>query len=1459
MYGVHSIPSPRSVVIALFLTASMTFAEDSKQRFVPGYVPGRKAITGATVILNAKETLEKTTILIRDGRIEQIGQEIDLPPGTARFDAAGNFVYPAFVDAGCSALIPEKPEIIPQSGLSIDTSRFAWGGTPPDHRKGLTPEFEAVSRIDLSEQKLEFYRQSGIGSIQALPRGRFLSGWGASLLTRGGSVREAIRQPNTSPVVQFFQLEPEHVYPGTVMGSIAHVRQFFLDAEHHRLQRELHQTNPDKIPLPEFDRGYEQIQRILSEKRPVVVIADTRDEIERALDFGAEHQLPIMIWGGREADRSISRLKETNTKVVWTFPSEEKPKFEPPVEKPDEVIPGGKLPLDFPPHRVQERMQEMWNERWDVPGKLLQAGIPTALSSHGLKEPRDFLKQSRQLLDHGIAPAELITLFTADVGKFFGPEEEHPIKVGAPAKLVVLNGSLKEKTSVVRKLLIDEWEQEFDVPPQARIETPEVKPESASSQLPELSGDWTLKIKNGDEDSVAKLTLTQVRGELSGKFESDQGNGRVSKGNVTTDKLEFTVQIGAGDRALDLKFSGTFDPKQTETSTGTLNSKFGTATWTAQRTSSPESKSPVKLSLEIESDPAQDQTTPESAPQETASDATKSTEEFPTELDTDRRPFSVQMPQDLLIRGGRVWTGEQELPQGDILIRDGKIVALEPTIAAVEGVPELDAQGLFVMPGIIDTHSHIMISDDFDNINEFTLSVVPEVRISDVVWTDDVSEYRALAGGVTTARLLHGSANVIGGQHAVVKLRLGKTAREHQIADAPGGVKFALGENVKSTDNRFPNSRMGIEAVIIRALQEARRYRQDWERYEAKIKADPSLAKQLLPPRRDLRLEALRGVLDQTIRIHSHCYRADEILMLLRVADSFGIRVASLQHVLEGYKVAPEISAHGASCSTFSDWWAFKMEAYDAIPHNAALLHQAGVNVCIKSDDWELIRNLNQEASKTVRYGLSVDDALRTITVHPARELGLQDRIGMLKVGMDGDVTLFRGHPFAAGSRCEKTIIDGQIIFSLADQPTAMSNHGVRNPSPPLELPAPPDRKIDWSPASSHRVALVGAVLIPVDAPPIHHGTLIIEGGKIAAIGHEIPVPEGCPVVDVSGYTISPGMIDPLGSVGLTEIGKVRETHDTADTGELQPDLRAGIAVNADSELIPVARTGGITTVNITPREGIISGQSSLMKLSGWTTAELIRRPEILLRMNWPDRKTEPGKKTFKEFLEFWHHAKLYRAQREVPVPPGGREFPIDPRFEAMLPYLRGEHPICIETHSRRMLLEVLEWSEPENIRLILAGATDAWKVADQIKARKIPLILGPVARGPIEKYDPSDAAYANAGRLEEAGIEFCFRSPSASLCRNLPFEAEQAMSYGLSEAAAIRGITLASARILGIDHETGSLTAGKQADLVVSTGSLLEPTTRIEAIFIDGRYFSPESKQTRLADRYRQRISVPK
>ncbi len=360
---------------------------------------------------------------------------------------------------------------------------------------------------------------------------------------------------------------------------------------------------------------------------------------------------------------------------------------------------------------------------------------------------------------------------------------------------------------------------------------------------------------------------------------------------------------------------------------------------------------------------------------------------------------------------------------------------------------------------------------------------MPEVRVKDVVTGDDVAIYRALAGGTTTARLLHGSANTIGGQDAVVKLRYGQPGRDMIIRSGPQGVKFALGENVTRSRGRFPNTRMGVESVIERAFEEARAYRARWDDYKKAEKTKPP--SQLGPPPRvDLRLEALAGILDGSIKIHCHCYRSDEILMLLNVAGRYGVRVQSLQHVLEGYKVAAEIAAHGASASTFSDWWAYKIEAYDAIPANAALLTEAGASVCIKSDDAELMRHLNLEAAKMVKYGgVSESQALAMITINPARELGLDGRIGSIEVGKDADIVFFNGHPFDAFARCELSMIDGEVYFQRYEPGGGFGARRGEHTAMPAASESARNRSIEITAQPKGIFALVGATIHPVAGP----------------------------------------------------------------------------------------------------------------------------------------------------------------------------------------------------------------------------------------------------------------------------------------------------------------------------------------------------------------------------------------
>lgn len=388
---------------------------------------------------------------------------------------------------------------------------------------------------------------------------------------------------------------------------------------------------------------------------------------------------------------------------------------------------------------------------------------------------------------------------------------------------------------------------------------------------------------------------------------------------------------------------------------------------------------------------------------------------------------------DLVIQNAKILTVTKGRIDGSILIRDGKIAEVAPKILVPQGAEIVDVAGMYVMPGIIDCHSHLAT----DAINESSVSVSSMVGIEDVINPADIGIYRALAGGTTTANVLHGSANAIGGKCQVMKMRWGKDAAGLKFEGAKPGIKFALGENPKRRGQqptqtatgpqpRYPATRMGVEDVIREAFLDAKEYQARWAAYRAKT----AKGENVLPPRRDLKLEPLVEVLEGKRHVHAHCYRADEILMLIRVADEMGFKIRTFQHVLEGYKVAKEIAAHGGGASTFSDWWAYKVEAYDATPYNAAIMHRKGVLVSLNSDSPELIRHLNNEAAKTIKYGgLTEDEALATVTINPARQLEIDSRVGSIEVGKDADLSVFDAHPLSNYGKVQKVFIDGHLYF----------------------------------------------------------------------------------------------------------------------------------------------------------------------------------------------------------------------------------------------------------------------------------------------------------------------------------------------------------------------------------------------------------------------------------------------
>jgi imidazolonepropionase-like amidohydrolase len=405
------------------------------------------------------------------------------------------------------------------------------------------------------------------------------------------------------------------------------------------------------------------------------------------------------------------------------------------------------------------------------------------------------------------------------------------------------------------------------------------------------------------------------------------------------------------------------------------------------------------------------------------------------------------LAETIVIRNATVMTVTHGNVKGSIVVRDGKIADIGEKVMEPAGATIIDAGGQWVIPGIIDCHSHIAVDG---NVNEGSVSVSSMVDIRDVINPEDIAIYRALAGGVTTANILHGSANPIGGQTLVLKMRWGKSAQELIFAGAKPGIKFALGENPKRAGNpaggrgltaaaveaRYPATRMGVEDVIREAFTQAKAYKTEWDAYNAAV----ARGEHPIPPRTDLKLQALKEVLEGNRYVHAHCYREDEILMLIRVADDFGFKIRTFQHVLEGYKVAKEIAAHGAGGSTFSDWWDYKVEAADAIPYNAVVMMKKGVLVSMNSDDAELMRHLNTEAAKAMKYGGATEtEALAMVTLNPAKQLGIDNRVGSIDVGKDADLVIYDKYPLSDYAKVQKVLIDGSVYFDRDQQAGAQA------------------------------------------------------------------------------------------------------------------------------------------------------------------------------------------------------------------------------------------------------------------------------------------------------------------------------------------------------------------------------------------------------------------------------------
>ncbi len=866
-----------------------------------------------------------------------------------------------------------------------------------------------------------------------------------------------------------------------------------------------------------------------------------------------------------------------------------------------------------------------------------------------------------------------------------------------------------------------------------------------------------------------------------------------------------------------------------------------------------------------------------------------------------------QVPPAIAVRGATILTVTKgTVRNGTIVLRGGKIEAVGAGVQVPAGAQVVDATGKFVSPGIIDAHSHIAA----DSINEGGTTVSSMTGIEDVLDPTDINIYRDLAGGLTVANVLHGSANPIGGKNAVIKLRWGKTrAKELLFEGAMPGIKFALGENPKDMrqfgqqgPRRYPITRPGVEFVIRDAFTRAKAYQKAWQDYDRRRKA----GEDVLAPRRDLQLEPLVEILEGRRLVHAHGYRADEMLMLIRLAEEMGFKIATFQHVLEGYKIAKEIAAHGAGASTFSDWWGYKVEVIDAIPHNAALMVRKGVLVSINSDSAEHARRLNSEAAKSVKWGgLTEEEAFALVTINPAKQLRVHNRVGSLEPGKDADVVVWSHHPLSSYAAAERVYIDGTLYYDRTAETTRLTQlkkekdtliaaeQSEKKPAPATTAtgsgssgstgPLGPSGSNDTngtngrndqtnpnpsnhpnSSNSSNVLALTNARIHPVTAPTIARGTIVIRGGNIEAVGADVQVPPGAAVVDVAGADVYPGWIDGRTTLGLAEPGG-NTFYDVNEMLEFNQAIKAIVAYKADSDAVPVARANGVTSVAVVPSGGIFGGQAAVVNLDGWTFEESALKTMAGVSFQFPTIGRQggfgpnPDRNRDYEELKKERDAKIERVATLLERTRGYARTPAAERvtdwsLDALLPVVERRAPLLTLADRETEIREAVAFGDRHNVRVVITGGMESPLVAPLLKEKNIPVILGEVFELPSREDMAHAESYAAAGQLAQAGVKFAFGTGGYQNIRLLPYNAAISVAWGLSHDEAIKALTISAAEILGVADRVGSIEAGKTANLVVAKGDPLEIRTEVTHVFINGKSVGLDTRQVELYKKYAAR-----
>ena len=926
------------------------------------------AITGATIVVQPNQMIENATIVVRDGVIQAVGQDVAVPPGARVWPADGLTVYPGLIDAA----VLLEPASIP------DGPGAHWNAK-------VHPQWSAADEPLPSQSVRKELRSLGFTAAAVYPNEGVLRGSGV-VVALADQDEHVLAYDGQAMMAAGF--DRGGGYPSSLMGSIALLRQTFYDAHWHGASRGVWQEYPQGNEPPIRADALVALDDAVNGRQ--VVLFDVSDEHNalRAARIAREFDLDLVILGSGYEFRRLHDIVDLGVPIIV------------PLQFPDRPDVSGLSSSD----RVTLRELMTWEQAPTNARRLIEAGATVALTTHRLKKRSDFYPNLRKAVKHGLDADAALAALTTVPAKLLGLDHMiGTIEVGKAANLVVVDGSLFEKKAKIRDVWINGRRYEIS-------KEPLVEFVSAGTLDTDLG--ITLEVR---VDTTKKSVSIQV----------DDEKIKAKKVVVQKDHISFVVAGRPFDVEGYVRLSGVLTEGEV-VGTGALpdGQRF---TFTISPHADSDDEPEEGVADAMSDDPVEENE------DESEEDDDEDFQMPPQELVYPLGAYGLSgLPeaQDVLITNATVWTSGPDgiIENGEMEIRDGKIAYVGSPRAQLDTAQMLviDAAGKHVTAGLIDCHSHTGISG---GVNEGGQTNTAEVRIGDVINPDDINFYRQLAGGLVAANQLHGSANPIGGQNSVVKLKWGGSAEDFRVTDAIAGIKFALGENVKRRTTRYPNTRMGVETFIRDGFIAARDYRAKWDRY---LGMSEDVRAHTMPPRPDLELDTLVEILEGRRLVHCHSYRQDEILMLIRVAEEFGFTIGTFQHVLEGYKVAEAIASHGAGASTFSDWWAYKIEVMDAIPYNGALMHDVGVLVSFNSDSSELARRMNTEAAKAVRYGgLDPHDALNLVTINPARQLRIDHRTGSLEVGKDADFVIWSESPLSTYARCEQTWIEGARYFDI--------------------------------------------------------------------------------------------------------------------------------------------------------------------------------------------------------------------------------------------------------------------------------------------------------------------------------------------------------------------------------------------------------------------------------------------